>query len=576
MQEQASLTKNRLPGFALIAATGLLGMLFVAWPRVAGEKMPDDLVDGRLNAFLLEHFHRWITGCEPLGFWNASFFYPFEWVTTFGDNFLGTGPVYSLLRVAGCGPEDAYRWWFLAGFAANYAASAWVLAKLRLCSLAIATGAFIFTFNMAVTQVTVHNQLLYRCGVPLAIFFFYRALRDARLTDCFWCLFWCVWQFYSSIYTGTFLAMLLAAYGGALFLLNVPRALLADKNPRDLFVTPVIAAWRNAGPLRILLVAAGFAGLAFAMRELLNPYMLASRIYGFQRPWSLVFRMLPRIADYFLATNSRIWPSHGPLFDAIEFKQPLFTGAAVWILSALSLVGILRGCKRDSHDSKWLLLLPLALADLFLFLLTLAVFHHSLYALVFVLPGINALRAIGRIILIMLFPVVVICAFGVDALLEKARAAKTPAALATRVALGLLLATLAAEAVLVTNFSTPKSAWLARIAPMEAALDAMNPPPPAGAILFVPAQPGGLFEHMADELDGMIVAQHHGFATLNGYSGNWPPGIELHYPPDVRILAYYQFHSLPAEPAARSLAARVLVWDGTHFTKPQWFAADGK
>jgi hypothetical protein len=576
--------KNRLAGLALIVAAGLLGMFFVVWPGVRGGRMPADLGDGRFNAYMLEHFHRWITGREPEGFWNAPFFYPFPWVTAFSDNFLGTGPVYSLFRWAGLDGGDAFRWWYLAGYAANYAACAWVLTKLRLRAVAVAAGAFIFTFNMAALAHGIHAQLVWRCGIPLAAWFFCRALRDGRLADWLWCGFWFVWQFYAGVYTGTFLAMLLVALGAAVAVVNVPPRMRPGgtfgKALAGIFIAPTAAAWRDADALRRGAVAAGFAVLAAAMAALLYPYLHASALYGFQRPWGVTYWMLPRVWSYLYSYNSLLWPEDLQIFSGLPYKaeHAMFTGAAVWALFAMSAVAIQRG--RVGGEWRRPLLQPLLLAMLGLVALTLMAFHLTLYRLVYALPGLGAIRAVTRIIVVLLFPVAMVCAVGVDALLERARELQTArrgAAVAMRAALAVLLAGVVLEAVLIRHIATRKAGWQSQLTTMQAALDAMHlpsmppAPPDARPVLFVPLRPGELYFYA--ELDGMMLAQQNGFATLNGYSGNMPPGIDLSTDGASaanRLLAYFNFLGIADESRARALAARVLVWNGRGFEHLQW------
>ena len=574
--------KRTVQGWAIILAAGLVGMCFVVWPGAGTGVMPADMMDGRLSAYMLEHFHRWITGREPEGFWNAPFFYPFPRVTAFSENFLGAGPVYSLFRWVGLDQKDAFRWWYLTGFAANYAACAYVLVKFRLRPTAVATGAFIFTFNMAAAWFSWHVHLLYRCGIPLAVYFFYRALRERRLMDWVWCGFWLVWQFYAGIYVGTFLAMLMTAFGVSVAAVNVPRRLRAGEKVREIFIGPVAASWRDADAVRRLAAVAGLAGLTAAMGALLYPFAHTAALYGFQRPWWVTYEMLPRVWSYLYSYNSRLWPRDWGIFDGLSFKNEhaMFTGASVWVLFAVSAAGIIR--RGWAVEWRRPLLLPLLVAELCLVAVTLVAFRLTLYRLLYALPGLSAIRAVTRIIVALLFPVAVVCAFGVDALLERARMGKgrTPATI--KLGLAVVVAGMVLEAVLVRHYSTTVETWQSRLNGMQAAISAMHLSPDLprspddGPVIFVPPRAGERIE--LTEMDGLMLAQQNGFATLNGYSSNLPPGVNLNVYADggaSRIVAYFNFIGDADQARARALAGRVLVWNGSGFERMQWTGLPG-
>lgn len=557
--------RKKLQNLAIVFAAGFLGMWLIAWPGAPSGMMPGDIGDARFNAYFLEHFFLCLTG-KVHGFWNAPFFYPFPLTTAFSDSHLGTGIVYSFFRGIGFGPEDAFRWWFLSGFVANYAACAFVLEKFRLRPVAVAAGAFIFTFNLAVLAQSDHAQLDYRFGIPLAFFYFYRGAREGKLADLFWCAFWFTWQLYADIYLGIFLAMLLAAFCVALLVVHVPGRMRGGESLGAIFAQRAARGWRNAGRLDRWLALAGVPVLGGLAAWLLHPYLMVTRLYGFARSWEDVSRMLPRPESYLFASNSRLWPHDLQMFRGLPFQpeQALFLGAAVWILFDLTALGVVDG--RIARAERKNLLAPLLLAMAALVALTISIRGHTLYIYVYSLPGINAVRAVARIILALIFPVAVVCAFGVDALAARARLHK-----GALLAMAALLAALFLESACITDATFPSAESSRRLAKMESAFSSMPREGGGAPVLFVPLRAGE--SYYKTEIDAMILAQRHGLATLNGYSASYPPGIALETTGGGaanRISAYYRFMGSDDEAQAAALAKRVVVWDGGAFRPLDW------
>lgn len=556
---------KKFQNLAIIFAAGFLGMWLIAWPSAPGGVMPGDPGDARFNAYFLEHFYLCFTG-RVHGFWSAPFFYPFPLTTAFSDSHLGTGIVYAFFREIWFGPEDAFRWWYFTGFVANYAACAYVLGKFRLHPVAVAAGAFIFTFNLVVLAQSGHAQLDYRFGIPLAVYFFYRAVREGNIADYFWSLCWFTWQLYADIYLGIFLAMLLAAFCAALLVVNVPGRMRAGESPGAIFLQPVAHGWRNAGRRDRWLVLAGIPVLLALAAWLLHPYMMVTRLYGFTRPWQDVSRMLPRPESYLFAGNSKLWPHDLHMFRALPFlpEQTLFFGAVVWILFDVTVLGVVAGFIGKAEKKS--LLTPLLLAMAALMILTISIRGHTLYIFVYSLPGINAVRAVVRIILALIFPVAVVCAFGVDAL--AARACRKKGAM---LAMVLLLGALFFESAYTIDTTFPSAETSQRLAKMEAALSSQPAASGGDPVLFVPLRSDDAF--FMTEIDAMLLAQRHGLATLNGYSASYPPGIELQtngMGAANRISAYYAFIGSNDETQAAALAKRVVVWDGEAFRPMDW------
>src|SRR5262249_28570473 len=128
------------------------------------------------------------------------------------------------------------------------------------------------------------------------------------------------------------------------------------------------------------------------------PYIEVKRLYGFGYSWAAIESMLPRIESYFLADRSLIWFSSAGIFDQIlmRHEHQLFLGMVPLLSLAYAL------CYRpflESHPTSRSMLYALAMV----LLLTLSVNGHSLYRALTLVPGISAIRAVSRLILVAVF-----------------------------------------------------------------------------------------------------------------------------------------------------------------------------
>lgn len=504
----ASLESRRWgpPGWLGVALIGLLGIALVVWPEIGQGRLPGDVGDARFNLYVLEHGYLWLTG-QVASFWDAPIFYPFPLATAFSDNHLGTGFIYWIFRAFGGRPEDAFRGWYLLGFVANFAACAYALRRLDHGWAASGFGAFLFAFAMPVTAQAPHAQLSYRFGVPLAVLALLRFDRMPRLSTALALGFWTVWQFYCSIYLGYFLCLLLGAFVVALA--------VRQRGWRALGHWPAQlgTAWRGESPLRRIGFLAGAAGLAASLAGLLLPYARVSRLYNFSRSWDEIASMLPRPASYLLTDWSLIWRFHWSAFEALPMRHEhqLFIGAAPFIAVALYL-----WLRRRHGVVQGPYFVSTALAAGLVVLATLWV-HGSLYHAIALVPGADSIRAVSRIGLVLLFPAALLFAGALDAL-AALRGAWRPAT-ACLVAICVLMIV---ECSAVDHYASPEAGWQARLAASAADLPADLPEHP---ILLV--GPRGGEPNEVRELDGMALAQARGWPSLNGYSGNVPPGHVL-------------------------------------------------
>ena len=254
------------------------------------EAAPGSIIDTRYNAYVLEHFTRWMRGLDK-EYWTAGFFYPYSWTTAFSVNLLGSAPLYSWLRWIGFTQLAALQAWYVGSFVCNFAASAYVLLKLRLRPLATAVGAFFFTFGLPALAQEIHVQMAYRFCVPLACFFLWTFFLRPRGRTLVGLGVAIVWQFYLEIYSGILLIMLLVAFVLIMPFFDWPR----PRGFSGTWIPRLRQAWTGIGTRERLVHLILISILTILLGGLLLPYFTVSRMYGFARTPADIAVFVPRV-----------------------------------------------------------------------------------------------------------------------------------------------------------------------------------------------------------------------------------------------------------------------------------------
>ena len=477
--------------------------------------VPGDMGDARFNSVILEHLHQWVRG-DAASLWTPSFFYPARGTLTFSDNHFGSGLVYVIFRFMGLGREHAFDAWFVVGHVLNFVAMHVVMRRLQFTSFAASVAAFIYAFAMPALAQEGHAQLTYRFALPLAYLAFLQFAQERRVQQLARLAAWGALQFFCSIYLGVFMAYLMAATALAMLLpgLRPARAGSAhEPATRRVLATAIIV---------ILACAAATACL-------LIKYQAVSRSDGFSRGAADIMVMLPRLQSYFLADGAPAYRWLGNAVPEVPFRHEhqMFLGFVPILLALCALA-----TARSANASRRRLMGQSLAALAVLVALTLSVGDRSIYQFAMALPGISSIRAVSRIILVMTVPVAILAAIGVENL-QRIRGARW--LVAGAIVLGLSLETLAFR-----PGATPIEHWQNRMTPIAAAV--ASSPLRADSVVYVTGRAQEPF--YLTELDGMIFAQDRKLPTLNGYSGNAPPGYLPPFqctPPAARILAWAGF-----------------------------------
>jgi hypothetical protein len=498
---------NKLISTLLIAGVFCIGMYLVPVRMMRPDlsSIPGNIGDARLNNYFLEHGYKWLSGQEA-SFWDAPFFYPITQSMSFSDNLLGTLPVYSIFRFLGYDRETSFQLWFFAVFTLNYFICAYVLRRLSLNALGAASGAFLFAFSLPVIARIGHSQLLPRFMIPVAFYFSMRYFEKPAYRPLVYACLAIVAQFYCSMYMGFFLVLGLMA----LFVSHI-----MPQKDRIPWLHAMLGETYRTIITRLLIVFIAVLSLV----PLILTYRKASAEFGY-RSWAEIAQMLPRVTSYFYpASGSLLWGWLTPIGNTLpmSWEHQIFVGALP--LAALILAPILYFRNRAEPLLKTGMLAFVTVALLVLLTLYFASSSgSSLYKIVMHLPGMGAIRAVARIILMVLFPLSIVTGVVLTKLSEQRTIVKRSLA---KFAFSLIVVTVLVcdQNVIAAHYDTySKSAAQARSLAVERLVREKGPS--AKVFSYMPERSSD--PPYAVHLDAMLAAQDLNMATVNGYSGNFP------------------------------------------------------
>jgi hypothetical protein len=557
-ESEPQLLRQRRWGVVFAVFVLAAGMVLVPF-RATGFRLtnlPGDEIDSHFNLYVLEHGWQWLSGKQPR-FWDAPFFYPQPNVLAYSDNHLGTLPLYAVFRIVGLDRETAFQCWFLTLFVLNYCAALWVLRRWQTSWSGAAAGAYLFAFGLPLVMQLGHVQLIPRFPVPLAAHFGVRLCRSGRAREALGLGAMMVWQCYATIYVGYFLILFLAVFLSIYAVLYwrtelaaavrrvgwealLPPLLLLTwayaslpQHPRGAAVLAaagllyggwryrdlVSRIWGEGGWRRLCSHFAVLGGCCLALSPLLRPYLEMSRERGGRSPLEILC-MTPQPNSWLNPPAcSLCWGRWHSDLEPVFFpgEHILFLGVLPSCMLVLALVGAASRLTLASRQ----LAGAAALAFVVLFLFTLNVRGYCLYSRLIFLPGVSAIRAVTRIVLVLMFPAALVVACGI-AVLQQWIVRKRTAVQSAVVAVALVALVVVDQAV-DAGFAGrwTKQQCQARVAALVAEVLQRDP----AARLFVDVRfngKGNSWEEIRQQITAMSAAQRLGIPTLNGYSG-WSP-----------------------------------------------------
>ncbi|MBI3183453.1 MAG: hypothetical protein HYZ28_15050 [Myxococcales bacterium] len=459
----------------------------------------NDLGDTRFNNYLLEHGWRWLLRRPGhLSLWDPPFFHPVTNVLAYSDPLLGAGPPYWIWRALGVPPDTSFQLWVLSVGALNFATCYLLLRRgFGQGQLGAAAGSALFAFAGTRINQTMHHQLFPHFWTMICLFAVSRLFSkdEAEKTEQRRILW--IWAFalsaalqlWAGYYLGWFLVLGLAvAFAWAMAHAVSRRAILelARGHPYTLFL------------------AAATSGLILA--PMATHLFEASKAVGV-RTFGEALTMLPAPATWLhLGRFSWLygWMAKLPAFGRIpmEHEQRVGFGLAT---SALCAYGLWQ-CRKSAAGR------VMALSGLTLLVAATLFGSFSAWKLVFeYFPGAQAVRAVARISIFLLVPLALGLSEALRAVAQRGKAFAV-------VALGLGAFSLLEQGQTTPAFDKHRNRF-------DVSTVAKGVTNECGAFVFSPVQ--GYGPYWKYQLDAMWASLESGVPTLNGYSGNNPPGWPL-------------------------------------------------
>jgi len=359
------------------------------------------LGDGRLINYTLEHGYRWVMQRPSHeSFWDVPVLYPFPNVSAFTEVLLGVGPFYWIWRWLGFAADTAFQLWIITVWSLNYAAAYFMLRScVQARAISASFGACLLSFGSALQVQFGHPQLIPLFYAALAIAALPRILgaagaatgagrQRAWIAVFFACV---VLQAYACFYLFFFFGLFCA-----LALLWS----LAFKDARGRIFAATRKHWLTVSVCALLAVC--------ALDVLAQHYLVTASDAGV-RPYAM--RLIPRWYSWLLMGHNSY--AYGWLY-ALPFVPPSNPNHANG-LGLVTLVVCLTALLRHRRSPAVRVLL---LAAASVIVMSTVVGDFSLWGFVHAyVPGGKAIRAAGRIGIVLLVP----AAIGLTLHLERLR-----------------------------------------------------------------------------------------------------------------------------------------------------------
>lgn len=476
------LKKHSIALFLLIA--GLYLQVF----QISGfnlQRIAGDLGDTRFIMAIVEFNFQWLSG-NYKDYWDGFFMYPDQEVISYSDNVLGSLPLYALFRFSGADYLYTFQLLVLVSHAMNFFAAYFCFLKMGAQPLSAALGAFIFSFDLALSFLHNHPQFSFRYAIPFCFLFLHTYLQGAQKKHLLYALLALVFQFYLGVYLGYFLFLAAVVY-------TISYNLIHNRQWQKLKVQVIDLL--KTGPVALLLIG-----------PLIYYYIKRGLITGYYNDYNYYMQTVPRPGSYFKAFDgSTTWEflRKTDVYSDFSWQHPLFPGALVLLSLIFSIWLSFRG-------NRQFLILSISLFLIISF--TTYYEGHTLYGYLMKIPGIKAIRVVSRLICLLVFFAGWLLCLQSDLLLKTKPWLKT--------ALYLLLPLLLVVDNL-SNSSHYKSFSMeecrTRVDRLAQKVNERAPVDRDKILVFLQKDSGNVDFH---QLDAMLCALQFGLRTVNGYSSS--------------------------------------------------------
>ncbi len=475
---------------ALVVAGFSLLALAVTYPLVFGltRHLPNDLGDPLLNAWILAWDATGI-GHGFRGIWDAPIFFPYRDGLAYSENLLGIAVFTAPIQWLTNNPVFVYNVAFLGSFVLA-GGTMYLLARTLTGrrDAAIVAG-LVFAFTPYRVAHIAHLQMLMWGWLPLSL-----------------------WALHRYAATGAWRFLLVSA--GGFLLQSLSNGYFMYFSVLPLTVVGLVELWCARPPLKRTLLHLGAAVvlLLVALAPMAQAYYRVRQEVGLRRRIDEIVTYSADVGDYFRAhRNVRIWRG----VNAGSGEHELFPGGVALLLAAAALLTLRRG-------ERPVLVYGAIAASAFVLSLgpqPAAWGHHLAVAgpykwLLAVVPGLDGLRGVARLNMVVVLALAVLAAFGARRLLDRVTPSRRPLVVA---ALG---AVIVAEG-LAVPIPTPSFDPRGDAADREAYRYLARSAP--GAVLEMPIA----LDDAERELKYHYMTLEHHHPIVNGHSGYETPLLEF-------------------------------------------------
>jgi hypothetical protein len=444
--------------------------------------------------YVLENGFKWLSGETSL--WNPLFFWPNRGMAGLSDLHLGGLFLYSIPRFLGVSKFHSMQIWMISGVILSSCSSYAVARLLKFGVFSSCVCALVYASSLPIASQVGHAQLLQRWAAPWALlsvlpFPLIAWRRIDRLL----------------VFVIATCIQYLCNPGLAIGLVAVSGIIFISGRLLQLRVKPVVKKvdHKSTAVLFLCSIVLLMVSLYVSLR-----YFHVKSEYGLTRSNGEIWDYSPVLKSLFLSDYSKYWKfiSYQIFVDGGRFEMNMFVGVAVCLLF---FVGVFNSVI-FSKEIRSALLASIVIT----FLLIVRFGDSSLYIVLSRVPGLDSMRAPARFWLIVLLPIGLISAQGMEFILRNR---------VRRFGGSFVLVLIVLECFFINTNSVSKQDFEYPVEKLQILVqEKISQADRVGIESFVVAQnPNfGIFL----DTDAMLVSQKLGLPTLNGYSGFIPSGYE--------------------------------------------------
>jgi len=520
---------SRAPTFAIMVGGFALGfVIFFRAQILSGfDLLFGDRGDTRFVVFIHEHIFQAMIGRSNL--LSPPFFYDVTNTLSYSDAFLLNQIIYAPLRGLGADPYLALLLTLMTLSVAGYGFLYALLRRFGHASVVTAVfSSFLFTFanNLYVNANHLQHFAIYY--VPVVAYLAIYAITE--------------------IHKHKNHSLMAGGIAGLLYGLLFPTGFyvawffglgLLIFAPIFIFVSwNAVRVWFAAGPIRTGMLGLAFVdGLVVGLIPFMLIYIPVFKVAG-SRDFGEYLLYAPTFTDILNVGANFVWAdflekiglaSHGRTLGGGEQSIALTPGLQIFVILSL-LIGLRARYWNSDNRNQLARAVTIAGAAVYvtLFLVTIKIHEQSVFLILFKLvPGAGAIRAGYRAMVVANFFAVISVALAIGRLSQMSsrysgadlKVKSTRAAVVALMALGVV------EQINLTRGSMVSRAF------ERAHFGNVGAAPTDCRSFYIANEPGQ--PPSIVQIDAMLVAQRVGIPTINGYSGNFPPGWDFFDPSDV-------------------------------------------